>query len=142
MILLMMLSVTLIRGQHPAAFTDRMNSGDIPLVFNQEEFDGRLSVLAISADEYDYYVVDLTRFEDRLERIYFLNLAYGEQRLISISHELEGGQLWFKAHHQFPEAEITCLLSDMKERSHTDCAGMSTEEKTAWLVKYDKYDKK
>ena len=53
----------------PAGVNQPANS----LVFNQNEFGERFSVLFNSEDDYDYYVIDLTKLKDRFERVYFMN---------------------------------------------------------------------
>jgi len=117
------------------------NSQEIALVFNPDEFKGRLSVLALKDGEYDYYTVDLSRFTSRLERIYFLNLAYAEPKIISIDGSINHEQIWFKAYHQYKEPEITCIFSDLKEKSEQACNSMSPDEKASWLKKFDKFEK-
>jgi hypothetical protein len=141
-ILLLFLSYNWIQAQQAGTFGIDGANNEIPLVFTQNDFNGRLSVLVFGEEEYNYFVVDLTRFTDRLERIYFLNLAYAERKVVSITHDIEAEQLWFKAHYQYQESEITCLFADMKEEARSSCAAMTQEEKASWLAKFDKYIKK
>jgi hypothetical protein len=111
------------------------------LVFDQKEFGDRFSVMNFSENDYDYYVIDLTKLADRFERIYFLNLTYKDQRLINLDADIEKSQIWFKAYHQFNETEINCLFKDLKEKTAQTCQGMTSEEKSAWLAKNDKFKK-
>lgn len=111
------------------------------LIFDQKEFGDRFSVLTYSEDDYDYYAVDLTKLADRFERVYFMNLTYQDKRLINIDPALENPQIWFKAYHQYNESEITCLFTDLKEKTGQAGRDMSVQEKTAWMTKNDKFKK-
>jgi hypothetical protein len=110
------------------------------LTFNQEEFRGRFSVLVQSDENYDYYVIDLSNFTDRFERIYFMNLTYSESKLISIDGDPEKGQAWFKSYYTNKETEVTCLFNDLKEKTTKAGTSMSSEEISAWLAKNDKFN--
>jgi hypothetical protein len=113
----------------------------IALVFDQKEFGDRFSVLFFSEDDYDYYVIDLTKLGDRFERIYFMNLTYQDSRLINLDAGIEKDQIWFKAYHQYKEPEIECLFKDLKEKAAITGRDMTAEEKSAWLTKNDKFEK-
>jgi hypothetical protein len=116
-------------------------SAAIPLVFDQKEFGDRFSVMFYSVDDYDYYVIDLTKLKDRFERVYFMNLTYEESRLISLDAGIDNDQIWFKAFHQYKETEITCLFKDLKEKAALAGKDMTAAEKSAWMAKNDKFQK-
>jgi hypothetical protein len=111
------------------------------LVFNQEEFQGRLSVLFHSDENYDYYVIDLTRFKDRFEKVYFMNLTYSDPKVFNIDGDLDKDQTMFKSFYTNKESEITCLFKDLKEKTDEASLRMSNEEKSAWLATNDKFKK-
>lgn len=112
---------------------------NLALVFDQQEFGDRFSVLFTSQGDYDYYVVDLTKIGGRFERIYFLNLTYSESKIVNVDSEIEKDQTWFKAYYNYKEEEITCLFNDLKEKTDSTRTMMSAEEKSAWMVKFDKF---
>ena len=114
---------------------------DIALVFNQEEFGDRFSVLVFSDDNYDYYAIDLTKLKDRFERVYFMNLAYAESKIVNIDAEIGNDKTWFKAYYTYKEAEINCLFNDLKEKTDNASLGMTSDEKAAWLAQNDKFKK-
>jgi len=122
---------TVLPGQQPG----------LSLVFNQEEFGDRFSVLFISEDNYDYYVVDLTKLGGRFERVYFMNLAFADPRVVNLDGDIEKDQTWFKSFYKYKEDEITCLLKDLKEKTEKAGLEMTTEEKSAWMAKFDKFKK-
>jgi hypothetical protein len=111
------------------------------LVFNQKEFGDRFSVLFNSEDDYDYYAIDLTKLNDRFERVYFMNLTYQDRRIVNLDPDVDKDQIWFKAFHQYSETEITCLFNDLKEKATQDGNIMSSGEKSTWLTKNDKFNK-
>ncbi|MFO7615002.1 MAG: hypothetical protein R6W71_10220 [Bacteroidales bacterium] len=112
---------------------------DVPLIFDQPSFGDRFSVMAISENEYDYYVVDLSKLPGRFERIYFLNLTYQTKEVVNIDPDIYGQQMWFKAYRDRQEQDVSRLFEKMKEESLDISRTMPAEEKAAWLSKYDKY---
>jgi hypothetical protein len=119
-------------------------SGKLPelsLIFDQKEFGDRFSVLFYSDDNYDYYVIDLTKLGGRFERVYFMNLTYADSKVVNIDADIEKDQTWFKSYYKNTEDEITCLINDLKEKTDEARIGMTAEEKSAWMVKNDKFKK-
>lgn len=128
-------------GQNTSDMAASRNSSEIHMVFNQEDFGDRFSVLSVSDENYDYYAIDLTKLGDIFNRVYFMNLTYQESKLVNLDADLDKDQTWFKTYFTNKENDITCLFIDLKEK--TDKAGveMSTEEKSAWMAKYNKFKK-
>jgi hypothetical protein len=110
------------------------------LTFDQKEFGERFAVKVSSEDDYDYYVTDLTKFPGRFERIYFLNLTYGDHKIVNIDPDIQNSQLWFKAHYKYAENEITCQLDDYRKETLKISQSWTDSEKQAWLNKYDKFN--
>ena len=111
------------------------------LIYNQKEFGDRFSVLFNSEDDYDYYVIDLTKLKGRFERVYFMNLTYQDRRIVNLDPDVDKDQIWFKAFHQYNETEIIGRFNDLKEKAVQDCNNLSSAEKSAWLAKNDKFKK-
>lgn len=114
---------------------------ELPLVFDQKEFGDRFSVLIYSDVNYDYYVIDLTKLGGRFERVYFMNLTYTDSKVVNIDADIEKDQTWFKSYYKNTEVEITCLFKDLIEKTDEARMGMTAEEKSAWMVKNDKFKK-
>jgi phytoene dehydrogenase-like protein len=113
----------------------------IPLVFDQQEFGDKFSVLFYSDDEYDYYAIDLTKLEDNFEKVYFMNLSYGDARVVNLDGDIEKDQTFFKAYFNYKEDEVTCLFGELKEKTEEISFGMTAEDKSAWMAKYNKFNK-
>jgi hypothetical protein len=142
-VFLVMLTVliSVSNGQSDSKTTGNGQQSQVPLVFNQQDFGSRFSVLFYSDDNYDYYVIDLTKLGDRFERIYFMNLTYADARIVNLDADIEKDQTWFKAYYKYKDEEITCLFKDLKEKTEDARIGMTVEEKSAWMAKYDKFIK-
>jgi hypothetical protein len=112
-----------------------------PLVFNQEEFGDRFSVLVFTDDNYDYYAINLAKLKDWFERVYFMNLTYKDSRVVNLDSDISKDQTWFKSYYKFKEDEITCLFKDLKDQTANIGNQMTDEEKSAWMAKNDKFKK-
>lgn len=143
LILFLLMSVTVLasNGQTDGNKAVSGKQPDLPLIFDQKEFGDRFSVLFSSDDNYDYYVIDLTKLEGRFERIYFMNLTYADSRVVNIDADIEKDQSWFKSYYKNTEDEITCLFNELKEKTDEARIGMTAEEKSIWMVKNDKFKK-
>jgi hypothetical protein len=128
-------------GQNTSEMTASQKTSQVHLVFVQQEFGNRFSVLTGSDENYDYYAIDLTKFSDAFERVYFMNLTYAEPKLVNIDSDLDKDQTWFKTYYTNKEIDITCLFNDLKEKTDKASAQMSTEEKSAWMGKFNKFNK-
>jgi hypothetical protein len=141
LLIMMTVCLSISYGQSDGNVAMNSQQRSIPLVFDQQDFAGRFSVMSQSDENYDYYVIDLTRFNDRFERIYFMNLTYDDGRLVNLDPELEKDQTWFKVYYTHKESEITCLFNDMKEKTDEAARKMSEAEKSSWLSVHDKFKK-
>lgn len=141
LLILMTVSFSLSYGQSDGNSAPHDQQKPISLFFDQDGFEGRFSVMFHSDENYDYYVIDLTRFNDRFERVYFMNLAYAEPKIVNIDSDIEKDKTWFKAYYTHKEAEITCLFNELKEKTDNASLGMTSDEKAAWLAQNDKFKK-
>lgn len=141
LLLLMTVLISVSQGQSVDISSSGEQQQQIPLIFNQQEFGDRFSVLSFSDDNYDYYVVDLTKIGDRFERIYFMNLTYGDSRLVNLDADIEKEQTWFKTYYTNKEGDIDCLFKDLKEQTGKMFNEMTADEKAAWMSKNDKFKK-
>jgi len=142
LLLLMTVSFSLSYGQSDGNPALKDPQKQVALVFDQDEFEGRFSVMFHSDENYDYYVVNLARLNDRFERVYFMNLAYSESKLVSIDGDINKDQTWFKAYYTYKEADITCLFNELQEKTANAGLEMTSAEKSTWLETHDKFIKK
>jgi hypothetical protein len=137
----MIVLVSASKGQSEGNAAVNQQRQEIPLVYNQKDFGDRFSVLVYSVDNYDYYVVDLTKLGGKFERVYFMNLTYSNPRLVNLDADIEKDQTWFKSYFKYSEDEITCLFRDLKAKTDEARLGMTSGEKSAWMNKNDKFKK-
>ena len=142
LIILMTISISLSYAQLDGNSAPKDPQKQVALVFDQDEFEGRFSVMFHSDENYDYYVIDLTSFNDRFERVYFMNLAFAESKLVSIDGDINKDQTLFKAYYTYKEAEITCLFNELKDKTANAGKEMTSAEKSTWLATNDKFTKK
>jgi hypothetical protein len=126
-------------------------SGDIPdffdqqlsvsQTFNQEEFNGRFSVRVAPEGEFEFYVVDMTQFADRFERVYFINQTYTQAKLVNMDWTVDKEQYWFKAYNAYSEEEITGIFDELKKTTLEVSQSMTVSEKSSWLAAHDKFKK-
>ncbi|MDX9905372.1 MAG: hypothetical protein RBS55_02165 [Bacteroidales bacterium] len=129
-------------GQTEVTQTSAQNPVDFDLSFNQDEFGDRFSVLSHSDGDYDYYAVDLTKFSDDFERVYFMSLTFTDKRIINVDSDiLRKKQTWFKSYYTNKENDVTCLFNELKEKTTATGLKMSQEEKNVWMAKSNKYKK-
>jgi hypothetical protein len=128
-------------GQTNGQMTVSPAEYQVSLVFNQQEFGDRLAVLTYSDDSYDYYVIDLTKIGGSFERVFFMNLTYDDSRLVNLDADIEKDQTWFKTYYNHNEAEVTCLFSELKDKTDKARIEMTDGEKEAWMAKYNKFKK-
>jgi hypothetical protein len=142
-VFLMLMSVMILaaNGQSVNNKPVNVNVPASALVFDQNEFGDRFSVLFYSEGEYDYYAVDLTKFRDRFERVYFVGLSYDDLKVVNVDSDIEKDQICFKTFYQNKEAEITCIFKDLKDKTAQAGQTMTADEKSAWLAKNDKFKK-
>jgi hypothetical protein len=115
---------------------------DLNLSFEQSAFEGRFCVMAKATGESNYYVIDQTQLQGDFCKVYFLNLVYGDDKIVNIDPGIDNEQMWFKANIAFPIDEIICLFDDLKMITLEKDAAMTTSDKKAWLKENNKFNTK
>jgi hypothetical protein len=140
LVLLLSVWISLSFGQNTSEMAVSRDVTEVHLVFSQHEFGERFSVLTVSDENYDYYAVDLSKLGDNFEKVYFMNLTYAEPKIVNLDGDLNKDQTWFKTYYTNKESDITCLFKALKEQTDKASIEMSTEEKSAWMAKYNKFN--
>lgn len=138
-LLILLLMVFFAQGQQVLS---SVKNDEPLLVFDQKDFGEKFIVLATEDEEYDYYVVNLEKLPSDFERIYFLNQSYSYKKLISIDSDLRKEQLWFKAYHEYSEDDISCIFTELLDKTKEADSAMTEAMKSAWMAKFDKFNKK
>ena len=76
-----------------------INPGDPSFNKKYENFDfkGQFAVLVYKTGDYNYLLLDFSKFSTRFERIYFMNLSFTSDKLINIDSDIAKNEVWFKS---------------------------------------------
>jgi hypothetical protein len=141
LVILLSVGICYSYGQNTAEIADTPVVSQIQPAFSQQEFGDRFCVLALSEENYDYYAIDLTKLGGSFERVYFMNLSYEEPKIINLDGDLEKDQTWFKVYYTQSENDITCLFNELLVKTEKSSREMTAEQKSAWMTKYNKFNK-
>jgi hypothetical protein len=103
------------------------------------DFHGNFAMMVEKDNLNNYYLVDLTSFSGRFERIWFMNLVFQHPEVVNIDPEISRKQIWFQAHSRYSEKSILDQLYVCKKETMTVSERWSTTEKSNWLKMNDKY---
>ena len=103
------------------------------------EFGNHFSAYIQSDDVNNYFLVDFTRLTTRFQKIWFINLTFGEKKIVNIDSDLNKGYVCFVANKRFSSGEIEKLFDDLLEKTTRASAEMTVEKQSEWLRNNDKY---
>lgn len=75
------------------------------------------------------YLVDMTKLTSKFERVYFMNLVYNDNKIISMDSDINKDQLSFGAANKYPFQEIEKLFLDLKDQTAQASKNLSSKEK-------------
>jgi len=102
-------------------------------------FNGKFAVKAESDETNNYYLVDFSRFQDKFERITFMEMVFRDDNIAAMNSDLSKDCLWFSAHRNRPEKDILILFNDYREATVKKASTLSEKDKSEWLKENDKY---
>lgn len=108
--------------------------------FQTIDFGGNLALRIAGDPVKNYYLVDMTRFHSRFEKIWFLYRIFQEEKVVTLDNDISQDQMWFFSDKMYPEKEVLDLFSGLKKSTDSVSGGMTEEEKLAWLKRNDKYE--
>jgi len=141
LLFLLTLVLSIAKGQTVEYSYEVEKQQPLQLIFNQADFGDKFSVLFTSDDQFDYYVIDLSKLEGRFEKVYFMNLAFNEPKIVNLDGDVSKDQTWFKSYYTYKSDEISCLFKELKEKSAEVTRTMTVEEKSEWMLQNDKFKK-
>ena len=103
------------------------------------DLEGKFSMLAVSDNDNNYYIVDFAQLAGKFEKVYFLNLVFRSDKVVNIDPDLKQDRIWFLAVKTTKEQTVHEYLLDLKKKTETAAAGYTEAEKEQWLQKNDKY---
>jgi hypothetical protein len=102
-------------------------------------FGDHFSLMVLSDATNNYYLVDFTWLESKFQKVYFMNLVFGEKKIVNIDSDLGQDRIWFLSNKKNSEQEITDLLLSLKQKTDRKSEEMTAAEQEAWLKANNKY---
>jgi len=104
------------------------------------DFKGQFSVLVEKSGSNNIYLVDFSRLATRFERVYFMNLSFNTHRIVNIDPTVQENRVRFMSYEKNEPADVLKQLEEMRIKATQTATAWTTEEKSDWLVKNDKYN--
>jgi|GEM_PF-1734608 hypothetical protein len=87
------------------------------------------------------YHIDFTRLSDRFEKVWFVTELYKQDDIVVIDNDLYSHAFLVTARRKYPPEHIKALVNGLKAATERKSALILEEEKSAWLLRHDKYQK-
>jgi hypothetical protein len=107
--------------------------------YAQVPFGDRFAMQVLKSDGKNYFLVDLSKLPSRFERVFFMTIAFKQDKLVNIDPEITRDRIWFFAYETYPVREIEELLTSLKDRAVEAGKQYTDLRKQEWLLKNDKY---
>jgi hypothetical protein len=105
--------------------------------YDHLNFNNSFYTIAENDAKSNYYAVNLSVFRSSVEKKYFENLAFGENRLIRIDSG-NPDVAWFRVKKLYSADEINVLILQLKDVTINTLAAMSESQKQEWLLRKGK----
>lgn len=103
------------------------------------DFKGKFSLLIGSDAANNYFLLDFSRLPSRFERVYFMNLSFGENELINIDPDITKSRVCFMVNNKYSESEAIKIFEDIEKEVNHVSKSWTNEMKAEWLKENDKY---
>ena len=137
--LLLTFTCLFVKGQQDGPVT--INPGDPAFreKFSQLSFEGKFYTLAVRDQVNNYYMADFTLLPGRFEKVYFINLVYTSDRIVSIDSDISQDRLWFMVNNKYTDSEAAVEFDALKEKTLATSVSLTQDEKEEWIKKNDKF---
>jgi hypothetical protein len=103
------------------------------------DFQGKFSALVISDEVNNYYLVDFSLLSTRFEKIYFMNLAFKNGKVVNIDPNVGRKQVWFQSNKKFTALEVQEVFDRLRAKTTEASLDLTDQQKADWLKENDKY---
>ncbi|MBE0647200.1 MAG: hypothetical protein IH596_05385 [Bacteroidales bacterium] len=107
--------------------------------FKDVAFGEELALFAAADNTNNYFILDMTRFSSRFEKIWFLYRIFQEEKVVNIDSDISSSRFWFLANRKYSEKEVLDIFSELKKSTDEVSGRMTEEEKSEWMKANDKY---
>lgn len=136
---LLIASTHLIRAQEASINEIDLSNPEFRTQFIPLEFKGKFAQLVTADTTNNYFIVDMTHFQSKFEKIWFLTLIFSSEKIVSFDSGIGQEQLWFLAHRLYSEKEILEEFTAIKEKTLKESSQLTESEKSEWMKINDKY---
>ncbi|MEI6682754.1 MAG: hypothetical protein WCO44_09005 [Bacteroidota bacterium] len=103
------------------------------------DFKGHFAMVIDRDAENTYFLLDFRQLPSRFERVYFMNLSFGNYKIVNLDPVVTEDKICFKSNKQYGEREITAIFDDLKKRTTEVSVDWAESIKQKWLTENDKY---
>jgi hypothetical protein len=139
---LMLLWGSCLMAQEPQGMVDDPTDPVFRAQFEQVDFKGNTAVEVLDDASRRYFLVDMTSFPSRFEKIWFLNLVFADDMIVNMDSDLSQDRMWFMAFKTYPKQDVLDHFEALKKKTLDAREKMTSEEKAKWMAKHDKYQGK
>jgi hypothetical protein len=107
--------------------------------FSKLNFNGKFALLVETDARSNYFLLDFSILKSRFERIFFMEKSFSVNEVVNLGFEAEKDRVCFKAAVNYSETEILQQFDLLLEKTKKISASWNDSEKSAWLLKNDKY---
>jgi len=126
-------------AQHESELWIAPSDPDFRAKYADVEFGKAIAVKVVESQTKNYFLIDLTKFNSRFEKIWYLNLVFKEDKIVNIDPDITHDRMWFQANRKYDESDVLELFTLLKERTDQASQKMTAQEKEKWMKKHDKY---
>ncbi len=103
------------------------------------DFQGKFAVQVLNDETNNYFLADFNQFSTYFEKIYFINLVFGNGYIVNLEPNLKSRNIWFLANKKYPAEKVLTDFLKMKAETTTTCLKMTDTEKENWMKSNNKY---
>jgi hypothetical protein len=138
-ILMILFSFGFARGQEITTASINPEDPSFREKFSHLNFDGQFYILAVKDAVNNYYMADFTRFPEKFERVYFINLVYKSGKIVNIDNDLSQNRVWFLVNNKYSGKEAGTEFDQLRDQTLKAATTLTAEEKANWMLKNDKF---
>jgi hypothetical protein len=103
------------------------------------DFKGKFAAEIGKESPNTYFLLDFSTLSTRFERVYFMNLSFSFDELISIDPDITKNRVCFMSNEKYQVPEVLKLFEKLKADVRSVSTSWQEEKKVEWLKGNDKY---
>jgi len=90
----------------------------------------------------NYFTIDLSTFENRFEKVYFVMKLYHYQEVVVVSSDPESKSFKVSSDESFPVTHIQTMVKGIRKDTMAKAEGLTSDQQAHWLKENDKFKRK